>query len=214
MTERKPFFRPRLAFSRSAVADPRIAEAERARQFREIVLPHMDAAYNFARYLSRDPTAAEDIVQEAFLRAFRAFPAWRGGPAKAWLFAIVRNCFLTWAAGRTGEGRMLVDEGALSAAQAEALANVADPAQEDPETLLARRREAETIRAVIENLPEPFRETLVLRELEELSYKEIAALTATPIGTVMSRLARARQMLSDMLLPTGADVRQMQEASR
>ncbi|MBS0332342.1 MAG: sigma-70 family RNA polymerase sigma factor [Proteobacteria bacterium] len=176
-----------------AVADP-------ARQFREVVLPHLDAAYNFARYLSRDATAAEDIVQEAFLKAFRAFPGWRGGPAKAWLFAIVRNCFLNWAAGQGGSARV-VSEAALNEAQAEALANLADPDQETPEDALIRRRDAEAIRAVIENLPEPFRETLVLRELEELSYKEIAALTATPIGTVMSRLARARQMLADMLSP-------------
>lgn len=210
MAEAKPFFRPHLAFSRAADAEARATEAARARQFREIVLPHLDAAYNFARYLSRDPVAAEDIVQEAFLRAFRAFPTWRGGAPKAWLFAIVRNCFLTWASGRSGGAQVIVDEGALS----EALANVADPDQDDPETALLRRREAETIRAVIENLPEPFRETLVLRELEELSYKEIAALTAAPIGTVMSRLARARQMLSDMLLPSETGPRQLQGTRR
>jgi len=175
-----------------------------------VVLPHLDAAYNFARYLSRDATAAEDIVQEAFLRAFRAFPGWRGGSAKAWLFAIVRNCFLNWAAGQSG-GRV-VSEAALSEAQAEALANIADADQDTPEEALIRRKDAEAIRAVIENLPEPFRETLVLRELEELSYKEIAALTATPIGTVMSRLARARQMLADMLTPQGASM--VQEVRR
>ncbi|THD58324.1 sigma-70 family RNA polymerase sigma factor [Phenylobacterium sp.] len=207
MSEAKPFFRPRLAFSRGAPA----AAPDPSARFREVVLPHLDAAYNFARYLSRDATAAEDIVQEAFLRAFRAFPNWRGGSSKAWLFAIVRNCFLNWAAGQRGD-RPVVDEGALSEAQSLALANVADPDQETPEAALLRRRDAEAIRAVIENLPEPFRETLVLRELEELSYKEIAALTATPIGTVMSRLARARQMLSDMLLPDGA--RQAQEVRR
>ena len=205
MAADKPFFRPRLAFSRGAdpKAAERAAEVERTRQFRETILPHMDGAYNFARYLSRDATAAEDIVQEAFLKAFRAFGDFRGGAPKAWLFAIVRNCFLDWAAGRSGRDRVLVDEGALSEGQAEALANVADPDQDDPEVALLRRREAETVRAVVENLPEPFRETLVLRELEELSYKEIAALTAAPIGTVMSRLARARQMLSEMLLPGG-----------
>ncbi|THD62701.1 sigma-70 family RNA polymerase sigma factor [Phenylobacterium sp.] len=208
MGERKPFFRPRLAFSRDA-RPPR--EPDHARQFREVVLPHLDAAYNFARYLSRDPTAAEDIVQDAFLRAFKAFPNWRGGAPKAWLFAIVRNCFLDWVAGGGGAHKVLVDEGALSEAQAQALANVADPDQTTPEEALIRRREAETLRAVIENLPEPFRETLVLRELEELSYKEIAALTAVPIGTVMSRLARARQMLCDMLQPQGAA---LQEARR
>ena len=205
MGAREPFFRPRLAFSRAQPAPP---AADPARLFREAVLPHMDAAYNFARYLCRDATAAEDIVQEAFLRSYRAFPGWRGdgargGSAKAWLFAIVRNCFLTWAAG-AGSGGRVVSEGSLTEAQAEALANVADPDQPSPEEALLRRRDAETIRAVVEELPEPFRETLVLRELEELSYKEIAALTAAPIGTVMSRLARARQMLADMLLPEGA----------
>jgi RNA polymerase sigma-70 factor (ECF subfamily) len=206
MSGRQPFFRPRLAFSRGEPRRDRTAEAAHARQFRELILPHLDSAYNFARYLSRDPTAAEDIVQEAFLRAFRAFPTWRGGPPKAWLFAIVRNCFLNWAGARTGGARSaVVDEGALSEAQSLALANVADPEQETPEAALVRRQDVEAIRAVIENLPEPFRETLVLRELEELSYREIAALTAAPIGTVMSRLARARQMLGEMLAPERTD---------
>ena len=214
MTERKPFFRPRLAFS--AGRSPRAAEEHRARQFLELVLPHMDGAYNFARYLSRDATAAEDIVQEAFLRALKAFPTYRGGAPKAWLFAIVRNCFLTWASGRSQAGRVLLDEGSLSEAQSLALANVADEVQDTPEVALIRRRDAEAIRAVIENLPEPFRETLVLREMEELSYKEIAALTAAPIGTVMSRLARARQMLGEMLAPqrAGGEVVTLWETKR
>jgi RNA polymerase sigma factor (sigma-70 family) len=196
MTTRKLFFRPQLAGAPS-----RDNEAERARQFRELVLPHLDGAYNFARYLTRDPVTAEDIVQEAFLRAFRAFPTYRGGAPKAWLFAIVRNCFLTWAGARSSSDRVMVDEGALSEAQSLALSNVADPDQDTPEVALIRRRDAQAVRAVIENLPEPFRETLVLREMEELSYKEIAALTLSPIGTVMSRLARARQMLCEMLAP-------------
>jgi RNA polymerase sigma factor (sigma-70 family) len=196
---RKPFFRPHLVTdsTRAAGDDP-------AERFRALILPHMDSAYNFARYLARDATAAEDIVQEAFLRAFRAFPTYRGGAPKAWLFAIVRNCFLNWAGQRSGAARAVVDEGSLSETQALALANVADEAQDTPEAALLRRREIETVRAVIENLPEPFRETLVLREMEELSYKEISVLTAAPIGTVMSRLARARQMLGDMLMPHGA----------
>lgn len=212
MTGRKPFFRPHLAFSRGtpgaampgaappASADRTLSDAE-VRRFREVVLPHLDSAYNFARYLTRDPTAAEDIVQEAFLKAFRAFPSYRGGEAKAWLFAIVRNGFLDWAGSGRRAGGVFVDEGALSQTQSDALANVADPEQETPEAALLRRKDAESLHAVIENLPEPFRETLVLREMEELSYKEIAALTDAPIGTVMSRLARARQMLCDMLLP-------------
>ncbi|MEP6966705.1 MAG: sigma-70 family RNA polymerase sigma factor [Pseudomonadota bacterium] len=165
------------------------------------MLPHLDGAYNLARYLARDPTAAEDIVQDAFLRAFRAFSAFRGSAPKAWLFAIVRNCFLDWATAERNSARVLVEEAALSEREAVALSNVADPDQATPEQALLRRREAETVRAVLENLPEPFRETLVLRETEDLSYKEIALLTGAPIGTVMSRLARARQMLSDLLIP-------------
>ena len=212
MTGRNPFFRPHLAFSRGTpgaampgaparkAPERSLSDAE-ARRFREVMLPHLDSAYNFARYLTRDPVAAEDIVQDAFLKAFRAFASFRGGEPKAWLFAIVRNGFLDWASSGRRAGRVLVDEGALSQGQADALANVADLGQETPEAALVRRKDAETLRAVIENLPEPFRETLVLREMEELSYKEIAALTDAPIGTVMSRLARARQMLCDMLLP-------------
>jgi RNA polymerase sigma factor (sigma-70 family) len=214
MSGRKPFFRPHLAFSRGAPEPPESAAhsspaagaaagltQEQSRRFREIILPHLDAAYNLARYLARDPVAAEDIVQEAFLRAFRGFAAWRGGEPKAWLFAIVRNCFLTWAGGERSSGRILVGEGALGDSEASALANVADPDQETPEQAFLRRRDAETVRAVIETLPEPFRETLVLREMDDFSYKEIAQLTGAPIGTVMSRLARARQMLCDVLLP-------------
>ena len=202
MSERKPFFRPRLAVGGAAASD-RAAEATQARQFRELVLPHLDSAYNFARYLTRDAEAAEDVVQDAFLRAFRAFPAYRGGAPKAWLFAIVRNCFLNSIRARKISAAVLVEECDLSDERSLALANVADPEQDTPEDEVIRRREAEALRAVIENLPEPFRETLVLRELEELSYREIAALTSAPIGTVMSRLARARQMLCDMLMPGG-----------
>ena len=212
MTERRSRFRPRLAFSNgarattapvvrpadSAVGDGALTPEQRAR-FREVMLPHLDGAYNLARYLTRDPTAAEDIVQDAFLRAYRAFPGYRGGEAKAWLFAIVRNCFLTWVGANRGRGDVFVAEGALSATQARAHANRADPDQDDPEHATMRRGEVERVRAVIENLPEPFRETLVLREMEELSYRQIAALTGAPIGTVMSRLARARQMLGELL---------------
>jgi len=217
MTERKPFFRPHLAFSGGAPRGPSPAvrassssgpaadggglTGEQARRFREVILPHLDGAYNLARYLARDPVAAEDIVQDAFLRAFRAFPTWRGGEPKPWLFAIVRNCFLDWVGAERRSGKVLVGEHALSEREASAITNVADPDQDTPEQTLLRRREVETVRAVIENLPEPFRETLVLREMEDLSYKEIALLTGAPIGTVMSRLARARQMLSEVLMP-------------
>lgn len=207
MTQARPFFRPRLAFSRGArtvSADaPPAPGGDEARRFRETILPHLDGAYSLARYLTRDAAAAEDIVQEAFLRAFRAFPTFRGVAPKAWLFAIVRNCFLSWAASGKAAGAVVISEAALSEPQVLALSNLADPDQDTPETALLRRREAETVRAVIETLPEPFRETLVLREMEAMAYREIADLTGAPVGTVMSRLARARQMLAEVLLADG-----------
>jgi RNA polymerase sigma factor (sigma-70 family) len=177
-----------MAFrSNSGEAMPH-ASSHSADHFRETMLPHMDAAYNFARYLARDPYAAEDIVQDAFLRAFRLFGSWRGEGAKAWLLAIVRNAFLDWV--KANRRETACEDPDLQI----------DP--ETPESLLLQARDVVMMRAVVERLPEPFRETLVLRELEELSYKEISLITAVPIGTVMSRLARARQMLSVLLLPT------------
>ena len=162
------------------------------------MMPHMDAAYNLARYLTRDANAAEDIVQDAYLRAYRSFDTWRGEAAKPWLLTIVRNCFLNSigdAADRFA-GRPIHDYvGELPSELIET---------GTPESQLAEKKEAAMLRATIEQLPEPFRETLVLRELEELSYKEIAAIAKVPIGTIMSRLARARQMLADLLLPEAA----------
>jgi RNA polymerase sigma-70 factor (ECF subfamily) len=156
---------------------------EQAR-FRRLVLPHMDGAYNFARYLCRDASLAEDLVQDAFLRAFRGFRGFRGGEPRAWLFAIVRSSHLTWVRSPGARLQAVPDD-------------VEDrPAEADtPEDALLRQGEIDSVRSAIESLPEPFRETLVLRELEELSYREIAEVTGAPIGTVMSRLARARQML-------------------
>lgn len=149
----------------------------------------MDAAYRFARYLAGDAAAAEDIVQTAFLRAFRAFPAFHGQAPKAWLLAIVRNCCFDWAKANRAPP---ADEAA---------GEVPDP--ETPETILVRKADAAMVRETVAHLPEPFRETLVLRELEDMSYKEIATLTDVPLGTVMSRLARAREMFA-RLLPASA----------
>jgi RNA polymerase sigma-70 factor (ECF subfamily) len=171
---------PRLVFSRSA---PRDNSTER---YRLSVLPHLDAAYGYARYLARDGAAAEDVVQEAFLRAYRGIEGCRGN-AKAWLFAIVRNCWHDWAA---ANGRYLpVEDDAPEAAD-----------DETPLTQLERASDVAQVRASIEALPEPFREALVLRELEDMAYRDIAEMTGVPIGTVMSRLARARRMLAAALL--------------
>jgi RNA polymerase sigma-70 factor (ECF subfamily) len=163
------------------------------------MLPHMNAAYNFARYLTRDGTLAEDLVQEAFLRAFRAFDGWRGENARAWLLAIVRHCHVDSLRGR---GDPLRGADPVEAIDDCALVNVGREALDEQ---VARQSEAAMVRRTIENVPEPFREALVLRELEELSYKEISAITGVPIGTVMSRLARARTMLGALLLPENLD---------
>jgi RNA polymerase sigma-70 factor (ECF subfamily) len=158
-------------------------------RFEELLLPHLDAAYNLARFLTRDRTAADDIVQEAFLRAFRSFAGYRGGDAKAWLLAIVRNCSFNWTRANRAD----------PAQSASDLPEVADDEQATPESVVTRTGEIEAVRAMIDRLPDPFRETLVLRELEDLSYKEVAEITGVPIGTVMSRLARGRRLLAEEL---------------
>jgi RNA polymerase sigma factor (sigma-70 family) len=190
MIGRRHLFGPRLAYSADAVAIEQ-ADAARAARFRQVMLPHLDAAYSYARYLARDAGRAEDVVQDAFLRAFRSFDTWHGEAARAWLFAIVRNCFLA----TTSEPQWQ----SLDSPEADAAAIE----HQHPEAIAAAADDAAMLRQTIADLPPPFREALVLRELEELSYKEIAALTEVPIGTVMSRLARGRQMLAELLLPGG-----------
>ncbi len=196
---RRHLFRPRLATreGRSVSTD---GERVQSSAFRSLVLPHLDGAYNLACFLTRDPALAEDVVQDAFLRAYKAFPQYRGASARAWLFAIVRNC--CWAALKMerGIGRVTVRESSLSPEQARRLVDVPDD-RPTPDIELDRAREAATLRRMIEDLPEPFREALVLREMEELSYKDIAVITGVAMGTVMSRLARARKMLGELLLP-------------
>lgn len=164
--------------------------SRRRRAFDSAMLPHLDAAYSYACYLSRDRVAAEDIVQDALLRAFRGFEGFRGEAARAWLFTIVRNCFFTSFGDKHAAASEQIAEGQEF--------NLVDG--KTPESIVADRQEAARLRDIIAALPQPFREVLVLRELEELSYREIASVTDAPIGTVMSRLARARQMLADILL--------------
>jgi RNA polymerase sigma factor (sigma-70 family) len=166
-----------------APADETPLDPGEAERFRRLILPHLDGVYSFARFLCRDASQAEDVAQDAFLRAYRGFRGFRGGEPRAWLFAIVRTSHLTRARRRA---ELSADPEVL-----EAMASDADT----PEAALLRQGEVDTVRGAIESLPEPFRETLVLRELEELSYREIAEITSAPIGTVMSRLARARSML-------------------
>jgi RNA polymerase sigma factor (sigma-70 family) len=200
MVSRPHPFRPRLVVDRTAAGgegEARPAPADAAR-FRQTVLPHLEAAYNLARFLARDPTAAEDIVQEAFVRALRGFAGYGGGEARAWLLAIVRNCVFDWLKANRGRAAVLVEP---NDADPDAVARIADPAAEDPEAALLRQADARILRAMVDQLPEPFRQTLVLREFEDLSYREIGEATGAPIGTVMSRLARARRILADGLAP-------------
>ena len=164
-------------------------------RFAASVLPHLDAAYNLARWLVRDPHDAQDVVQDALVRALRHFDGFRGGDPRPWLLAIVRNAAFAWlGARRPGEVEVPDDE--LDAA----LAVGAPPG--DPETLAIRRAERREIDAAIATLPIAFREAVVLRELEELSYRDIARITDVPIGTVMSRLSRGRRLLADALRPS------------
>jgi RNA polymerase sigma factor (sigma-70 family) len=201
VTERRRFFRPHLAFSRGRrlPGSPAPAPDGRAERFRDLVLPHLDSAYNFARYLAKDPSAAEDIVQTAFLRAIRGFDGFRGEAPKAWLFSIVRRSFLDWKAAS------MADDCELGEAVRETERRNATRSDSDtPEEIVVRAQERDGLRACISALPEPFREVVILRELEELSYKEIAAIAQVPIGTVMSRLARARDMLAELVLSKDA----------
>ncbi len=160
------------------------------------VLPCLDAAYNLARWLVRDEHVAQDIVQDAYLRAFRYFATFRGGDARPWLLGIVRNCCYTWFA---QQKRRREYECELDEADAAALDD--DHRPQTPETLLVRKVERAEVTAAIGRLPLPFREVLVLREIEDLSYDEIARMLDIPAGTVMSRLSRARRQLQAFLAP-------------
>lgn len=174
--------------------------ADQVEQFRRVILPHLDGAYNLARYLTRDPVLSDDVVQDAMLRAFRGFSQFRGGSSRAWLFMIVRNCARTAQAGAAGALSLIANESSLGDMVAADLRELPDPAA-NPEEEVLRRADADRVRAAIESIPEPFREAVVLRDLEDLTYGEIAEVTGVPIGTVMSRLARGRAILAKELLP-------------
>jgi len=173
------------ARSGAGIAAPAPREPDRAtiERFSTLMLPHLDAAYNFARALTRGGDTAEDVVHDAYARALNAFSAYRGGDAKAWLLTIVRNCFITSVRRRSE----------ISAS--DEMPEIVDDA-DTPEAALARNQITETMRRLIKALPENLAEVIVLREVEGLSYKEIAAIIDAPIGTVMSRLARAREALA------------------
>ena len=158
--------------------------------YEEALLPHLDAAYNLARWLTRDERDAEDVVQEAYLRAFKHFGAFKGGDARPWLLAIVRNTFYTWIQ------RNRISE-ALTPFDEEKDTHISDAP--DPEMLLLKETDKQILRCALRKLPSEFLEVIVLREFEELSYKQIADVVQVPVGTVMSRLARARRRLAELV---------------
>jgi RNA polymerase sigma-70 factor (ECF subfamily) len=167
-----------------------VDDRERSKLFEATVLPHLDAAYNLARWLAGNDLDAQDVAQEASLRAFKYFGNFRGDNPRAWLLSIVRNTFYTWLRkNRTGEKTVELNEEALDV---EDVSANAEPAH-------FRFADAEAVRGAIVGLPVEFREIVVLREMEGFSYKEIAELAELPIGTVMSRLARARRLLRKSL---------------
>jgi RNA polymerase sigma-70 factor (ECF subfamily) len=167
------------------------SDPNRERRFRDAALPHLDEVYTLARYLLRDATDAEDAVQECYLRAFKHFDGYRGPAMKPWLFAILRNVCRAEFVRRASSPITAVEEVPDDAGQVP----LWHEAPETPETQMLRRWDADTIRRLVSTLAEPFRETFVLREINNLSYREIADVIEAPVGTVMSRLARARAML-------------------
>ena len=167
-----------------------MAENNCPRDFEQEVLPHLDAAYNLARWLTRNDQDAQDVVQEACLRAFRFFGGFRGGEARAWLLKIVRNTCYTWLQqNRPQQPTAQFDEELFGP----------DPNAPCPEEALLRSDSSKLLRRALEILPADFREVLILRELEGMSYKEISEVTGMPPGTVMSRLSRARSALRQSL---------------
>jgi RNA polymerase sigma-70 factor, ECF subfamily len=173
-------------------------DADRARRFRDAALPHLDDVYTLARYLLRNAADADDAVQECYLRAFRHFDGFRGGPIKPWLMAILRNVCHAEFARRSGP----ISVGA-EADVAEDASPMWQEESHSAETEMLRQQDGEAIRGMLEALPEPFREAVVLRDINDLSYRDIAEVAGVPVGTVMSRLARARGMLRKAWLASG-----------
>jgi RNA polymerase sigma factor (sigma-70 family) len=171
-----------------------LATDSTAQRFDVITTPHLHAAYNLARWLTRNPQDAEDVVQEAYLRAYRFFHTFRGDSGRAWLLTIVRNTFYSWA-------QQNRHHAALLPLAADTDGDETDDAfcAEGPEHALLRDADRDLVNRALADLPAEFREVLVLRELEDCSYREIADIAGIPMGTVMSRLSRARKLLKSRL---------------
>ncbi|KAB0639693.1 RNA polymerase subunit sigma [Burkholderia stagnalis] len=175
-------------------------EQTSVRRFEALMLPHMHAAYNVARWLARNDQDAQDIVQDAYVRAFRFIGRFDGDDARAWLLRIVRNVFCTWY--RQNRRRAA---GSLSLDDEDAVPEPSDEGQSSPEALMMRDQDRRQVVAALDSLSVEHREVIVLREIEGLSYKEIASIVGVPIGTVMSRLGRGRRQLAAILTDLGQE---------
>jgi RNA polymerase sigma-70 factor (ECF subfamily) len=174
------------------------------KRFQAMVLPYLDSAFNLARWLTRNPQDAEDIVQEAYLRAFKFFDSFHGEDGRAWLLGIVRNTFYTWYQQNKTQAQSTEFEEEMHSINAENSA-ATHYADNNPEALLIQKNNRHELERALEAVSVEFREVMVMRELEDLSYKQIAGIVGIPIGTVMSRLGRGRKQLAEILASTNRD---------
>ena len=170
---------------------PSMDEASKLALFERNIVPHLNAAHNLARWLTRNQQDAEDVVQEAYLRAFRFFDGFHGGDGRAWLLAVVRNTSLSWLGRRTSAKSTRIEFDERVHGMTDERGNV--------EEVLIRNSKIDSLRTCVEALPVEYREVIVMRELQELSYREISEVTGIPLGTVMSRLSRGRARLLDCM---------------
>lgn len=177
-----------------------MSDEQTRRRFEMLALPHLDAAFNIARWLTRNDDDARDVVQDAFVRALRYFGGFRGDNARGWLLQIVRHTCFTWLRENRSPELMTIDDDDESFPELQA------PAADEPQAAVERRFERAELDRAIAALPIAFREVFVLRELEDLSYVEISRIADIPIGTVMSRLARGRALMRRALVPAGRPV--------
>ena len=171
-----------------------LRQDDRRRRFELLALPHLDAAFNLARWLAGNSADAQDVVQEAYLRAFRYFDSYQGGNFRVWLLVIVRNSFMSWAR-ENRSARLVFHPDAPTGETADTETTEWGIPPRDPEAMMLAQADSQTLTRLMEQLPAEYREVLLLREVEELSYADIAQVIGVPIGTVMSRLNRARQAL-------------------
>jgi RNA polymerase sigma-70 factor (ECF subfamily) len=173
-----------------------MSDEEDRKRFESLAMPHVDAAYNLARWLTHNDHDAQDVAQEALVRAMRYMGGFRGDSARAWLLQIVRHTCYSWLKDNRPAEKISLDDAD------DAWLDIAAPAADEPHSLAMRKADRLQINAAIAALPVAFREVLVLRELEELSYNDIARIAEVPLGTVMSRLARARGLMREALMPS------------